>query len=232
MFSSLKYSEKELNDLMLFKFNPLEVYPSDFFEMQTEKTLMGHANYVSGVYQYITIELCEFLKQLICDKKTIEICAGHGAIGKYLGIPSIDRKLMIKEAKEYYSQFKQLKTIDYPNHIIEMTANQALKFYNPEIVIGSWVTQKYISKKDIDASIYGVEEEKIIDKCEMYIHIGNKNVHGTKRINKTPHYLIKADFLFSRAINSDLNEIRIYTKKEIDFSKIDSKIDIIKKPFE
>ncbi len=63
--------------------------------------------------------------------------------------------------------------------------------------------------------MYGVEEDKF--NVEMYVHIGNKNTHGKKRIRNQKHYRITAKWLCSRSSHPALNELLIFTNEVIDF---------------
>src|SRR4030042_367667 len=117
-----------------------------------------------GFYNLPTIELCEFLKNIIKDIPTIEIGAGHGALGKYLGVLTTDSYLHDQPIiQEYYKSINQ-PTVKYPKHVIRLDAEKAILEYNPKIVIGSWITQ--ILRTDDPhpvGNMYGVDEESIIE---------------------------------------------------------------------
>ena len=55
----------------------------------------------------------------------------------------------------------------------------AIKKYQPETVITSWMTLKTEDPEGIDAG-HGIapDEEEILDKGVTYIHIGNEHIHG------------------------------------------------------
>lgn len=56
-----------------------------------------------GLYTFPTIEVIDFLKEIIQDQIAIEIGAGTGWIGRSLGIPITDLKLQTRqEIKDIY----------------------------------------------------------------------------------------------------------------------------------
>lgn len=177
-----------------------------------------------GVFQLPTFELIDFLNHMITDKTAIEICCGIGTIGKILGIPATDRKLSdgIKESIAYHQILKNETplnkyTSNFPDFVETLTANQAIEKYKPDVVIGCWVSQKATNKTI--GSLYGVEEDKILEKVETYIHCGSSvnSAHYKKKILKQKHYTIQADWLFDRASGRGPSEMKIWTSKEPDW---------------
>lgn len=174
-----------------------------------------------GVFQLPTIELIDFLNHMITDKTAIEICCGIGTIGKILRIPATDRKLYENiNGSIAHNQILKTETplnkytSNFPDHVETLTANQAVEKYNPEVVIGCWVSQKATNKTI--GSMYGVEEDKLLKKVNTYIHCGSSvnSAHYKKKILKYKHYTIRADFLFDRASGRGLSEMKIWTDKE------------------
>lgn len=182
-----------------------------------------------GYYQIITYELLEFIQGLIQDKKAIEIGAGYGVLGNTLNIPTTDRKLqqdpMIRQ--RFYEAVGQ-KPIEYPEDVSKLSAHQAIQKHQPEAVVGCWITQK--GDRVGVSSAYGVEEDRLLENVDLYIHVGHYHTHRSKKINRKPHYKIEADWLCSRASDQSLNEIRIWSKNEIDFDSMDNDLDFFISP--
>lgn len=172
-----------------------------------------------GNYQIITVELIQFLQHLLTQlphRKAIEICSGYGTIAKELGIPATDRYLT-EELSELYKGIGD-NSIKYPAFVEKLTASQAIEKYQPDLVIGSFVTQKFISKKKtLKASMYGVDKHKLLQQVKHYIQISNDKIHGKDLVNDKIKYRIEAEWLISRAENQKQNAIYIFTDSELNF---------------
>ncbi len=148
-----------------------------------------------------TLELIVYLSEIIYGKSAIEICAGHGEIGYVLNIPRTDNKVQLKpDVKKFYEQLGQ-PTIQYPDAVERLDALDAVKKYQPQIVISAWGNQ-YISPDKpytVGGSIYGVKENKIIKLVDKYISIHNLSVCHDKKILKIKHESFKPDWLLSRS---------------------------------
>jgi hypothetical protein len=194
---------------------PSEIIPK--YDVNSWRMFLGN----KGVYQLPTIELIDFLRHLIQGKQAIEICCGHGTIGYTLGIPTSDRKLSEgtgNEAADLSLQSAQnawsRHPYDFPKYVENLTAYQAVEKYKPQVVIGCWVTEKNRHKRQ--GSGYGVEEDKIIDRVETYIHTGSSMnpLHSKKWIAKFQHWTIEADWLFDRGSTKGPSQLKIWTKEE------------------
>lgn len=165
--------------------------------------------YRKGFYCIPSTELIDWLKDKIGDQRAIEIGAGHGAIGRSLGIPITDYKAMeIPEVAQYYKNLGQPVT-KYPEDIEKLEALDAVRKYQPDVVIGAWITQKWKPEYD-HGSVYGVDDELLIRSVKTYIHIGNQSVHGKKKANKIPHTTYSLPFLFSRSMNTMGDTITVW----------------------
>lgn len=179
------------------------------------------ACHFKGIYGIVTDELVEFLSYIIGDYSAIEVAAGYGTLGRSLGIPRTDFKAQDRlEVKLHYALGGQ-PTIDYPGDVIEYDALDAIKKYKPKVVLASWFT----AKKDIDGNdmnMYGIDEDDILNNnsIEIYIHIGHESVHKNKAILRHSHDVISAPWLRSRSMSKGVPQIRIWSKKRIDYSKI------------
>ena len=151
-----------------------------------------------GIYQYCTCELIAWLRVEIAGRSCIEICAGSSGIGRALGIHATDSYMhQIPEVRALYQAWMQTPT-DPPPYVQKIEANAAVKKYDPEVVLGCFVTQRYLSPADKDGNAFGPLEEEWLDDGKVYIHVGNLNVHSTKRILSRPHKCLEFPWLFSR----------------------------------
>ncbi len=204
----------------LLKNNKGEVIPCPYSELknvpQMHIQLWCHQN---AVYQVPTEELIAWLFNEIEFPKcldTIEIGSGEGFIARALGITGTDNYMQVRKPEVilHYELSKQPR-IKYGSNVEELSAHQAVEKYKPETVIACWVTQKYKdgdTKRKIGSNMYGVEEEKIIQKVKKYILIGNHTVHHDKRILKLPHKMYRFPWLVSRSSSPDKNSIYVWQK--------------------
>ena len=139
-----------------------------------------------GIYQLPTWELIDWLKEAIGRRMAIEICAGRSCLGRPLGIPMSDSYLHLHpDMQRMYQMLKQTPT-QPPDDVERLTANEAVRKYKPQVVIGAWVTQ--LGTEGLDqTNPCGTDEEAILDTGCIYIHIGNVGAHGKKRILNRPH---------------------------------------------
>lgn len=162
---------------------------------------------VHAIYQIPTIELLEWLDAEIPDKQNaLEICAGHGEIGRMLGIRSTDSYLHTRpEIRNYYAAARQRTTIPLPR-VEKLDANTAVAKYNPTTVFGSWITQYGLCGQ---SSMYGVHEAEILlhPSVRRYIMIGNDAPHGEKLILAAGPNVHRHPGLVSRGIDQSLNAI-------------------------
>lgn len=166
-----------------------------------------------AVYVLPTVELIDVTRDEIGALKAIEICAGNGALGRALGIPRTDSfwqessegQLIMKMAMNH-------STTKPPPDVEKLDAIQAMNIYNPDVIIGSYVTQKY-KKGDVlgvdGSSVYGVDEMRISRNVKKYIKVGNDTTHGNMRIMALPHKTIRGDFIVTK-IPKELNQNAIY----------------------
>lgn len=170
-----------------------------------------------GVYTIPTTELIEWLKEEIGGRKAIEICAGTGVIGRALDIRRTDSYIQTTpEVILLYQSMSQVP-IHPPKDVYQFEANHATDLFRPKVVVGSYVTQKYVegdenTKPKTNSSIYGVDEMALLPKIETYITIGNSSTHGDKRIRQFPHKVYQFDWLFTRSTQPELNEIVVWNK--------------------
>jgi hypothetical protein len=164
-------------------------------------------------YGLPTLELVAWLSVLTNGRKTIEIGSGTGDLAYYLDIQATDSKL--QERPEILTFYKGLgqPVICYPDWVEELDALDAVIKYKPEIVIGSWVTEWIdgdVPPPPGGGSIFGVKEDLILAQGVVYVLIGNRDIHGTKKIMDLPHEEYPLPFLRSRAKNPENNVVYIW----------------------
>jgi hypothetical protein len=168
----------------------------------------------NGVYQVPTTELVDALARLIAPfEDPIEICAGHGAIGRALGIPRTDSYLHTTTVmRQVYASMGQPVT-EPPQDVEKLDAIAAINVYNPDVVLGCFVTQ--LGTPDIEqSSSFGVDEIRLLRHpvLRRYIMVGNVAVHGKRLALKHAHRELHkgAPWLVSRAFDQSLNLIYVW----------------------
>lgn len=151
-----------------------------------------------GLYTMPTVELIDYFTNIIKGRNAIEIGAGLGVIGRSLGIPTTDSKLLARpEIKAYYESIKQ-PTIQYPNDIEELDALAAVAKYKPNVVIGSFIMHLW-DEKTHTGSDYGVDTLKLIQTVDEYYMIGSLDTHCNDPALKYLENTEQPDFLYTRA---------------------------------
>ena len=126
--------------------------------------------HLKAFYGLPTPELIACLKEIIGPRTAIEIGAGNGCLGRALSIPMTDSHVQADPAiRLYYASMGQ-PTIEYGNDVEQLDALGAVHKYKPQVVVGSWVTQK--SDGTRPGSFYGVDEESLLEEVETYIIFG------------------------------------------------------------
>lgn len=162
-------------------------------------------------YGIPTIELVEFLYDIIKDKLTIEIGAGTGDLGYHLRIPMTDsRQQEMPEVIKAYKNMQQ-PVIIYPDEVRKFDAIDAIRFYKPDIVIASWISPYSPCETYYKSNPFGVKVEKVVDMVERFILLGNIDSHGDMPIMKLNHQELYAEWMVSRAKNQENNRIWIWS---------------------
>jgi hypothetical protein len=164
-------------------------------------------------YQIVTEELINWLAERIKGKKAIEICAGHGTIGRHLGIPMTDSYMQtLPDLRVYYALLNQA-IIEPPPDVERMEASDAVREHSPEVVIASWATQ-FAPEEFINTtgkgSTFGVKEIEILQTGVVYIHVGNDETHGYKDLMSIPHETHRYPWLIARALNPSVNHLCLW----------------------
>jgi hypothetical protein len=192
----------------------IRLYPAAFYAAITATVpdlIMAWGN-LNGRYVITTIELVNWLKDRIGGRTALEVAAGVGDLGHYVGIPMTDSYQQVKDPATvaYFEQHGITPTMPLPD-VEEQDAETAVRLRKPQVVVASWLTQRW-TPGDEFGNMYGPMEEDIISQCDEYIFIGNKVVHGHKRILKMPHKEFQFPWLVSRSKTPEHNVIWVWSK--------------------
>lgn len=179
----------------------------------THLMIWGNKN---GVYTFPTHELIDWIREKINGRKAIEICAGNGVIGRSLGITSTDSYIQTTPEMVFYYKAINQVPIFPPCDVLKFEANEAVDHFKPEVVVGCYVTQKYLYGDEgppkIASSFCGTDELLMLSKIKTYIFVGNFSTHKDKRIRSQPHTVYKFPWICTRAGRPEENEIVVWNK--------------------
>ena len=111
-----------------------------------------------------------------------------------------------------YRLLGQTPTLPPPD-VERLTSIEAVIKYKPQVVIGDWVTELGVGT-DGKSNPCGTDEEAILNTGAIYIHIGNADPHGKKRILERPHLEYEYPWLLGRGINHNLSRIWVWNARE------------------
>lgn len=187
-----------------------QILPASFWAGTTrpERAYFGTQN---GIYSFPTVELAEYLRDIIGDRKAIEIGAGNGVLAETLGIIATDSFEQAKFSTRMYYEAAEAQTVPYGRDVRRITAFNAVRKFRPQVVLGCWVTHKMnIQAFQPTGHARGIDEEDILDHCEQYVFVGNEKVHENKKIWERPHTIEYPDFVYSRANNGAREFVAIF----------------------
>lgn len=197
-----------LDNRLLDNNGRIRLLPASFYRQIDHEKLILWCNR-RAIYVVPTYELVTWLHKRIRGRKAIEIGAGNADLGYHLGIPMTDSYVQLRPEIQLYYNTAGV-AITRPKADGEcLDAAEALVKYRPDVVIGAYISQKAYDDKE-KASFYGPEEKEILCRVENYIHIGNENTHGTKRILEYQHEVYYPDWLITRAIEPHKNCIFVW----------------------
>ena len=180
----------------------MKILPAAFWRKtsQNERVVFG-AN--TGIYSFPTVELVERLREIIGDRKAIEIGSGNGVRAQALGIPATDS--FQQEGSIYEEEYRAqgLVPVPYGPNVEKLTAYDAVRKYDPDVVVACWVTHKFDPKQPWrKGNEVGVDEADVLAHCEEYVFVGNLSptvMHSQKPIFAQIHETERPDWLYSRA---------------------------------
>ena len=166
-------------------------------------------------YVFPTTELIDWLRSMIGNRKAIEIGSGNGDLGYHLGIPMTDNYCQQTPfVQMLYALQRQVPTNPSPD-VERLDAVDAIIKHRPHVVVGGYITQRAYLDDPVDGksgNMFGPEEAVILERADIYIHIGNETTHGNKRIMIHPHETFQFDWLVTRSMYPDQNVIYVWDK--------------------
>jgi hypothetical protein len=194
-------------EFAVFKNGTLLVMPFSYWNAVTPNERM-YFMWKHGIYVLPTEELVSWLKAYTVGS-SIEICAGIGSIGKSLAIPVTDSRMQEDPVIALRYKLGGQPTITYPEHVEKIDAHEAVMKYQPDTVIGAFVTHRFESGQS-EGNMFGVQEEFILQNCKRYINIGNLVTHATKPILNIPHKEYHYEWLITRSVDQSKNTIFVF----------------------
>jgi hypothetical protein len=173
-----------------------------------------------ALYGLPTTELVMWLKTFIAGRTAIEVGSGNGALGRALDIPRTDSHIQDDPEARLHYLLQGQATVLYGRDVEKLEAVEAVRKYNPQVVIGSWVTAWVDPNKPFRAGagcMYGIKEERILDhpSVEAYVVVGHREVHSNKSILARPHGIIQPPWLRSRSRDPAGNAIFVWERNAI-----------------
>jgi hypothetical protein len=161
-------------------------------------------------YSFPTVELVDWLRETIRSRRALEIGSGNGDLAYHLGIRPTDNYCQqFPDVELYFRLIGQVPT--RPTGDVEkIDALSAIKKYNPEVVVGSYITEQW--KGGTSGNMYGPKESDILNFAD-YIHIGNESTHANKTLITLPHQSFHFDWLFTKSFDASKNVIWIWNKR-------------------
>lgn len=156
--------------------------------------------HVRGVYGLPTTELVDYVRSIIGTRAAIEIGAGNGVLGRALNIPRTDSRLQEQPriAKAYAAAGQP--AVQYGRDVEKLDALSAVQKYGPDVVVGSWITQRWRPGDGV-GNQFGVDEDALLEQVDCYILQGSLTAHNpeNKRIRSRPHRVVRAPWVLGRA---------------------------------
>lgn len=169
-----------------------------------------------AIYGLPTTELIDWLREFIGDRTAIEVCSGNGVFGRALDIPRTDNWLQADNPEVILTLMAQKQPlVEYGTDVEKLEAVEAVRKYDPQVVIGSWVTHWIDPHKPMPlggGSIYGPRENRILNhpSVEAYVVIGNTDTHGHKPLLKREHRIVQGPWIHSRARQPENNALFVW----------------------
>jgi len=188
----------------------LVVHPAAFWEQFSTEEIAVFC-VVHGLYCIPTQELVEWLKHEIGTQPAIEIGSGNGVLAKALGIPATDNKMQDRpEIVASYAAAGQT-TVKYGPNVLRFTGEEAVREFQPEVVVAAWVTHRYNAMTpERGGNTHGVVEQAILANVKRYLFVGNMSVHRDKPILELTHQEYYFPWLVSRAFTPKENFIGVW----------------------
>lgn len=177
----------------------LRVMPAAFYASKTPETVAVYC-VRNGSYGLPTTELCEWLTGFIGGRSALEIGAGNGGMAAHLKIRAVDNYMQDTPALRLLYRAAQQAPVKYGSNVEKMEANDAVKLYKPQVVIGYYITHRYNAAEHWrGGNMYAPDIPAILQQVEHYIHIGNEKTHARDPLLALPHETYYFPWLYSRS---------------------------------
>ena len=188
----------------------IKLQPADFYKTIDNADLRVWC-ICRAIYQLPTVELVEWLKANFNLDKAIEIGAGNNYLYHHLGIKGIDNHSEQIPAVKLVHEILNQPSTNPPPSVEKIDAIAAIKKYQPETVITSWMTIKGEDTEEVDGGHrYAPDEDEILDTGVSYVFIGNEHNHGDRSVMNKPHKTYYFDWLVSRGYYPEQNYICVW----------------------
>lgn len=163
-----------------------------------------------GLYCIPTQELVDFLRAEIGDRTAIEIGSGNGVLAEALGIRATDNKMQEDPAIAQTYQAMGQAPVRYGPFVERLRAEEAVDKYQPQVVVGAWVTHRFDPREEWrGGNVMGIDEA-YVQRGRTYLFVGNEKVHEHKPLLKKTPRSVKAEWLVSRSLSREKNVIWIW----------------------
>lgn len=191
----------DLDRLLLDDHGRLKVVPAEVYASIQPWDKLRLWTHKRAFYGLPTTELVDFIRQIIGGRTAIEIGSGNGVLGRALGIPMTDNLCQQQPDVAMFYAMTGQPVIQYGKDVECLDALAAVRKYQPQVVVASWVTQYSDGSNGRPGSMYGVDEEAMLNMpgVETYILFGSVRNHSHKDICSRPHRVIQEPWMWSRA---------------------------------
>jgi hypothetical protein len=160
--------------------------------------------------------LVSFLQNdIIKGRSAIEVGSGNGCLGRALGIPTTDSMNQRWPDVAFHYAMTGQPTVAYGEDVEEIDAVEAVRKYDPQVVVGAWVTHwidPNLPPPEGGGSVYGLREDLILDhpSVETYVVVGNEHIHRGKPIHDQPRDVVQGPMIWSRSSRRDLDCVFVW----------------------
>lgn len=191
----------------------LRLMPSQDYEAYSNDSIRLWCT-LHGRYGLPTVETVAWLREQVGGRSAIEVGAGAGDLCRHLGIHGTDNHCQEWPAVRRYYAKLGTPPISYAPWVETLDAVEALRRYQPQVVVGSWLTEwvdpTNMNVGEAGGSIYGIKEDAILDSGATYIMVGNEKIHGAKSIMRHPHETHALPFLRSKSSSPEMDRVYIW----------------------
>lgn len=188
----------------------LQVMPAAFYEQFTQEEISAFA-VRNGFYLLPTLELVNWLQEMLGGADVLEIGAGNGVLAAALGARATDNYMQTwPDIVSHYAMLRQA-TVQYGPNVENIDAHDAIEKYRPEVVLACWVTHRYQAEEHHrGGNMFGVDEGRVLSGCRTYLHVGNARTHAQKPLLTQAHRNYRPAGLVSRSMSPGDNVVWVW----------------------